>query len=204
MAVPPLIETLVEHISPPGFALVAIIANVFPAIPEEVFLLSFGYLAHSSPANFPFIEITLFLILGFLIVDSVLYYLTLRGSKIVHFLSKRVLDIDLEQKQDFLKKHVFKVIFVSRFLVQLRSIGPITAATVHYPYKKFLYADFLALVIYTPLLMGIGYYFANRLSKILSGAHVISNIMLTVLGILFLVIILRKARKILLHRLRKN
>lgn len=199
-AIPPFVENLVEHISPYEFTGIAVIANAFPAIPEEVFLISFGYLSNAKPGEFPFWEMILFLILGFLIIDSVVYYLTLRGSRIIKFLSDKVLDIDLKEKEGFLRAHAGQIVFISRFLVQLRAIGPITAATVGYPYRKFLMVDFLTLAIYTPALMGIGYYFADRVERILSGAHVINNIMLGVLGFVVLIIAVRRLRKVLLKQ----
>lgn len=190
-----------EHISPAFFVGLAIFANIFPPIPEEIFLLYFGYLANLKPELVSFTQINLFLIIGFLIIDSVILYLALRGHKIITFILHKVLDINLDNKEELLKKHANKILFISRFMVQLRVLGPITAARVKMPYKKFLMIDFLALVVYVPTVMGIGYYFAHSIEKIFSGTKVLNNIMFTSLIILLLIVGTRKLRKILLRQL---
>jgi len=198
----PLANLPFEHISPILFVGIAIFANAFPPVPEEIFLLYFGYLANIRPDLMPFAEVNLFLIIGFLLIDSLVFYLALRGHKIIHFLLHKILDIDLTQKEDFLKKHINKIIFISRFLVQLRALGPITAARIRLPYKQFLRIDFLALALYVPFLMGLGYYFAHSVEKIFSGTKVLNNVMFSGLIIIFGLIIVRKLRTILLRELR--
>ena len=195
MEVSSLLDIPFDNLSVIGLVGAAIVANVFPAIPEEIFLLSFGYLANTKPVTFPFSSIVFFLILGFLAIDSVVYYLAKRGSKIINFIVGKILAVDLKNKEEFLKKNTGKIIFISRFLVQLRTIGPVTAAMVNYPFRKFLLMDFLALAIYVPALMGIGYYFTDRIERIFSGANVVHNIMMTVVISLAAIIIIRQMRK---------
>jgi membrane protein DedA with SNARE-associated domain len=181
------------------FILLAIVANVFPAIPEEIFLLGFGYFIHKDPAVQSFWGITAFLIVGFLTADSILYYLAYKGNKYVKWLAKKILHYDLEEPDNFINKNINKTIFISRFLVQLRSLGPIIAGTVKYPYKKFLMMDFLALAIYTPGVMGIGYYYTNRIEKIISGANVVSNIMLNAFILIIIIVLLIRLRKVFMR-----
>lgn len=204
MPIPPIIEGLVHSVSPAGFVWVAVIANIFPFIPEEVFLLSFGYLAHATPHTFPFLNITIFLIIGFLFIDSVLYYLVKRGSKIIDFIIHKIMRMNISGEEEFFKKHIRKTIFVSRFLLQLRALGPIAAGRVNYPYFKFLFLDFLALILYVPGMMALGYYFSNRLEKILSGADVIRNIILIALIMIILIIFGRRIRVLLLREIKSS
>ncbi|MFM7089021.1 MAG: DedA family protein, partial [Candidatus Paceibacterota bacterium] len=138
------------------------------------------------------------LIVGFLAIDSLVYYLALRGHKIITFLLHKVLDIDIDKEDSFLRKHAIKIIFISRFLVQLRALGPITAARVGVPFKKFLQIDFLALVVYVPLVLGLGYYFAHSLEKVLSGSRALNNVIFSGLIVIGCIIGMRRLRKILL------
>ncbi|MBP6866083.1 MAG: hypothetical protein KBC12_00900 [Candidatus Pacebacteria bacterium] len=187
-----------EHLSPAWFVLIAIFANAFPPVPEEIFLLYFGYMANLKPEVISFTQINFFLIVGFLAVDSVVYYLAKRGHRIITFILNKILDVDIDQKQDFLKRHVNKIIFISRFLVQLRALGPITAARVGLPFKQFLKIDFLALCVYVPTVLGLGYYFAHSLEKVLSGSKAFHSLMFTGLIVLAFIIVMRRLRKVLL------
>jgi len=187
-----------EHLSPAWFVLIAIFANAFPPIPEEIFLLYFGYMANLKPEVISFTQINFFLILGFLAVDSVVYYLARRGHRIITFILNKILDVDIDQKQDFLRRHVNKIIFISRFLVQLRALGPITAARVGLPFKQFLKIDFLALCVYVPTVLGLGYYFAHSLEKVLSGSKAFHSLMFVGLIVFAFIIVMRRLRKVLL------
>ncbi len=187
-----------EHLSPAWFVLIAIFANAFPPIPEEIFLLYFGYMANLKPEVISFTQINLFLIVGFLAVDSIVFYLARRGHRIITFILNKILDVDIDAKQEFLSRHVNKIIFISRFLVQLRALGPITAARVGIPFKQFLKIDFLALCVYVPTALGLGYYFAHSLEKVLSGSKAFHNLMFTGLIVLGFIILMRKMRKVLL------
>ncbi len=200
----PFVNLPLDHISPAWFVLIAIFANAFPPIPEEIFLIYFGYLANLKPELISFTQIMTFLIIGLLIIDSVVYYLARRGHRIIDYILKKVLDVDIDTQSDFLKKHVNKIIFVSRFLVQLRALGPITAARVGTPFKHFLKVDFLALAVYVPVAMGVGYYFAHSIERIFSGTRVIHNIMFSGLIIIISIITLRKLRKMLLSEFSVN
>lgn len=198
----------IEHISPLWFTLIAIFANAFPPVPEEIFLLYFGYMSNIKPELVSFTQINLFLIVGFLAIDSLVYYLALRGHRIITFLLNKVLDVDIDSEDSFLRKHVFKIIFISRFLVQLRALGPITAARVGVPFRKFIQIDFLALVVYVPLVLGLGYYFAHSLEKVLSGSKALHSVMFSGLIVIGFIILMRRLRKILLsefgqHTMRK-
>lgn len=188
----------VTDISPVGLIGTAIFANLFPGVPEEIFLLSFGYFAHIHPDVFSFWRIVIFLIIGFCAIDSVVYYLAMRGNKVIKFLTEKVLGVELHGREEFLAAHVQKIIFISRFLAQFRIIGPATAGMIRYPYRKFLLINFWALCVYVPLVMGVGYYFADRVQYIITGTHVVRNVMLSVLAVIAFVILFRQLRKALM------
>jgi membrane protein DedA with SNARE-associated domain len=190
----PILNVPFEHLAPVWFIGVAILANAFPAVPEEVFLLSLGYLAHVKSSVFPFFEIVIFLIIGFCMIDSLVYYLALRGDRVITFLVGKVLRIRMKDKEEYLTTHVTKIVFLSRFLVQLRILGPVTAAQAKLPYQKFIGINFLALCIYVPLVMSIGYYYASSIQKILGGAHALNNIMLGVVITIVFIVLMRTLR----------
>lgn len=177
------------------FVLIGIIANVFPGIPEEVFLITLGYLVSKNDAIYSFLEIYIFSSVGFLLIDTLVYYLSYKGSKITNNVLKKFLKINLEENKIFLEKNMGKIVFFSRFLLQIRALGPILAGVTHYPFKKFITINALALAIYVPSIMWIGYYFSNRIEKVIKGANIASNIAFGVFVLIILIFIAIKMRQ---------
>ena len=75
-----------------------------------------------------------------------------------------------------------KVIFISRFLVQLRFLGPFIAGQSRVSWKKFLVWDILALSVYVSVLMWAGHYFEHRIDSIFDGINTAKNVLLVALA----------------------
>lgn len=177
-----------------GLTLAAVIANLFPGVPEEAFLLGLGIVAGASTANF--ITTSLFLIMGFLLIDSFVYYLARHGNKVLQTVVTKFIGNDFLEKKDFLKKHINKIIFGSRFILQLRIIGPCLAGFLKHPYQKFILVDLLALLIYVPMMLGIGYYFKDKIINITTGTSVVGNIIIIVAISIILLLLAKRAKKL--------
>ena len=175
-------------------------ATLFPGIPEEVFLLVIGYLIGAG--SFQFLPTALFLILGFLIMDSALFALARRDLRVLKFLQEKLLGKEDTIKRGFLKKHVDTIVFVSRFAFFVRWIGPITAGRLRVSWKRFLWVDIIALCIYVPLMLIGGMYFSTRIEIILDGINTAGNIVSTVMVLVIAVSLLVWLRKKFLRRLR--
>lgn len=180
-----LIKSLISSIPYYGMVGFAIIASLFPGIPEEVFLLVVGYMVGTG--DVPVVSTILFLIAGFLIMDSALFYLSRRGAKVMIWFRNRLLGSDFDHQSDFLKKHISWVIFISRFALYVRWIGPILAGGVKTKWKDFLLVDFVALSVYVPTMIFFGAYFRNRIEKIVAGVNLAGNIIIAVI-LVFLVV----------------
>jgi membrane-associated protein len=156
----------------------AIISNVIVPIPEEGVLLILGYLASGKHLN-------IFLVLpitfaGLFISDIVMYWLSRGGNKIVNGVYNRLFAKRLEARKEWLEKHLSKVIFVSRFIIQLRFLGPFLAGQMKVPFAKFLYINFFALILYTPLYLFLGWYFREKIDSILGGVNVVRNVIVII------------------------
>lgn len=180
-------QEIIRHIgtlSYIGIFGISFAANILVPVPEEVVILAIGYVAGMGAINF---WLTLGLvILGSLISDMGMFWLSRHDNKWVKgFYTKifaRVFPVD----HAFLVQHSSKVIFLARFLVQLRFLGPFIAGQVRVSWKKFIAYDLAALLIYVPLLMWAGHYFAKRIDSVFSGVNQAKNIIIVIAGIMIL------------------
>lgn len=163
-----------------GILGISILANVFIPFPEEVVLLGLGYLSGTGHFNI-FILIPI-VMAGLLLSDIGMYYLSRGGNKWVNLFYKKIFAKKLGDKMIWVNENINKVVFFSRFMVQLRFLGPFMAGRVKMPFLKFLKIEILALIIYVPLLLGLGKYFYKRLSFIIDGVNVVRNAILIAVG----------------------
>lgn len=178
-----------------GIFVLALVANSFPAIPEEVFILALGYLGATPTFNMYYIGVIAFL--GLFISDCVIFYLARTGAKFYTKIISRVFGSSAEKvtESSFAKRHINKIIFLSRFVFQLRFIGPFLAGHYQVPWKTFLKYDIPALLLYVPLMLFIGSYFRDRVEKIISGTGVVKNYILIFVAIVLFIIVVRSIRK---------
>ncbi len=176
-----------------GIFILALLSNLFIPVPEEIVLLAMGYLTGIGIFAYP-IVMGIF-ILGMLVSDYLLYSLSKRGSKFTARLQRRLEEKGILKNKDYVAKNINKIIFFSRFLVYLRFIGPVLSGAVGVDRKKFLKFDFLALVIYVNLFLGLGNYFHKQISIIADGVANVKNYLLIGLAVFVSIFILRYIQK---------
>jgi membrane protein DedA with SNARE-associated domain len=174
-----------------GIWFTALLSNVVIPVPEEVVLLGFGYLAGTGHINF-FILLPI-VISGLLVSDIGMYILAKKGSRLVNwfynkFFSKRL----MQKNEQWFTDHMNKIIFFSRFLIQLRFIGPFLAGQKKIPFRRFVVYDLAAIIIYVPLYTLLGLFFHNRVQAIIENVGVVRNILLVVIGLLIVFGLSRK------------
>lgn len=175
-----------------GIWIVSFLANIVIPIPEEIILLALGYLSGTGSINGYLVMPIVFSAL--IINDIILYSLSKRGSKFTNFLYKTFFAKRLEKKGNhWLEMNLGNIVFLSRFLIQLRFIGPFLAGTRGMPIKKFILYDAAALLIYTPLFIGLGWYFHTRVMSIIKDVGVIKNIVLLVAGLIVTLVLAKLA-----------
>lgn len=183
-----------------GVWVVSLLSNMVIPVPEEVILLVFGYLAGTGHISLVFV-IPIF-ISGLFLSDLFIYKLSYKGSKIINWIYERFFSKRLRDKGDeWVTLHIHKIIFFSRFLVQLRFIGPFLAGQRKIPQKTFIKYNLFALVIYVPLYTFLGLFFHSRIKSILDNVGVIRNIIFLILGIALSLSVLKYFYKILLRNL---
>ncbi len=181
----------IGEISYGGMFIVALLSNMVIPVPEEIILLAVGYLTGIGVFQYPMV-MAIF-ILGMLVSDYILYSLSFRGSRLVKRLRERLQKKGYLRNEAYMKRHIKKIIFFSRFLVYLRFIGPVVAGSTHTKRKLFLTYDFLALLVYVNIFLGLGNYFhsqifiiSNGIAKFVNYASILIIIVVTIFVFRFL------------------
>lgn len=180
-------QELIRHVgtlSYLGIFGLSFMANIIVPVPEEIVILAIGYVAGMGVINF---WATLaIVIIGSLISDLGMFWLSRHNNKLVTGFYTKIFSRVFPVDHDFLVQHSDKVIFLARFLVQLRFLGPFIAGQVKVSWKKFIAYDLAALLVYIPVLMWAGHYFAKRIDSIFDGVNQAKNIVIVIAGIMIL------------------
>lgn len=152
------------------FILIVLSGYVIP-VPEEVMLLLAGYIAALGFNNFYFTLI--FAIMGVLVGDNILFWLSKKsGSKLIDRLKRKIRKHKLMKYRNLMKNNIGKTIFVLRFIIGLRFFGPFLAGSLKVKWTTFQLYNFLAVAIYVPIIVFLGYYFHTRLALIITGVEI--------------------------------
>src|SRR3989344_441028 len=176
------------------FVLFTVINALIP-FPEELLIIGLGYLGQMGAINI-FIATPL-AILGLIISDVIIFSLIKSGNKYIIRLSNKLFG-NFDENQEFVDKHIRKIIFFSRFVFGFRFIGLFTAGFKKVSFRTFIFYELSAIIILVLSLVFIGVYFQSRFEKIFAGIETIRHIgflAITTILILFLGRIIR--RKIL-------
>lgn len=176
---------ILSQISYLGLFILLIAINFLP-LPEELLLLSLGYLTAAGLGNvFLIIAIS---ILSLAISDNILFWLSRKGSRYVEYFEKKIMDEKFAKYKKLMDEHINKTIFFLRFINTLRLLGPFLAGSKKTAWKKFRIFDLLALMIYVPVLVFLGRFFYDRLTVFIVEMHTLRHVFfvgfLIALGIL--------------------
>lgn len=159
-------------------------ANMLIPIPEEIVLLAVGYVVGTGAFNFWWSFVIIFM--GTFLSDMVMFSLSRARNKWIVMIYEKLFAKIVPMRESFVESHIKKIVFISRFLVNLRFIGPFLAGRVRMSYKSFIFWDALALSIYVLFLLWAGHYFAGRIESIFSGVNTFKNIILLGIGLMIL------------------
>ncbi len=193
----PFLLSTLHTLSYPGlFLLFAGSAVVFP-IPEEIILLTAGFLIADGLISF-YIGMPIS-ILGMLAGDVVLFGLARIGGEYAQKLRMKVNKIGLDKTWIFSPKQPLRAVFILRFLTGFRFIAPIYAGFEQASWKGYLATDLLAIVIYVPLMLWLGYSFHASIIAFIAGFEIIRHgvflLVLAIAGVGMLANLYRVVRK---------
>ncbi len=182
------VVSFLTHFSYIGaFSSIVVSGYVLP-VPEEIVLLTIGYLSSTGLFNIYLAIIVSFL--ATLISDIFLYSLAKKDSKFTKRMKAKLQSTALVTNWMKKPNSIGKSVFMMRFVVGLRFLGPILAGAMNVSLRKFVFFDILALLIYVPFFVILGNVFSSSFLRIAARVdsirHIIFLIAITGLGIILL------------------
>lgn len=171
----------------------ALAANMVVPVPEEIVLLVVGYF--TAKGHFSFLYSYAIFVSGMFISDTILYFMAYKGARITKRLAKKVESNRHLRDEGFVRKHIKKIIIMSRFVMYLRWIGPVLSGVAKVKYKTFALYNAIALAIYVPFVLWLGRYFENYIDNILSDINRVQNVFLFIFSIITLSILFKLINK---------
>ncbi|MCC7406899.1 MAG: DedA family protein [Phycisphaeraceae bacterium] len=179
-------EQFLTHFSYAGILLVLLISGLGVPLPEDLPLLIAGALCAQGVAS---LELMLPLVFAAVVgADLMIYALGRRFGRHVPKLPmfRRFLDEAHLQKADrAFEKHGGKTLLVARFLPGVRTAVFFSAGACRIPWWKMLVFDGGAAMVSVPLLVMLGYFFANNIDVVRDWAH--DSQMVLVVGVALIV-----------------
>ncbi len=158
-----------DHVSYLGIIVVLILTGSGLPIPEEIPIVAAGVASSVGTLN-PWWAFVCCLI-GALAGDSVIYVI---GYHFGHSLITRhprfahLLHAEREAKiEAMIRKHGFKVFFLSRFMVGVRAPVYLTAGTLRMSFRRFILIDAVCATAVVGVFFGLGYAYGDRVTALI-------------------------------------
>ena len=159
-----LISGYIEHFTYLGLFVVLMMCGLGLPIPEDVAMLTGGYLAHRGITHYP-ITIAVSL-LGVVAGDNSLFFMGRRfGSGLVRYftLAWPGQQHQIQRIERFMQRHGARAIFYARFLAGLRALIYLSAGSFGVRPAVFLFYDLLGALISVPIVVTLGYIFGKQI-----------------------------------------
>jgi membrane protein DedA with SNARE-associated domain len=156
-------------------------------LPELLTLILLGYVA--AIGNVHMIGLMVVAVFAILVVDMVIYLISLSGSKLAIRLEKSVKIDWIERYRTAEERKLFLLVFVSHFVPGWRMANPIIAGVTNMPWRKFTLYTFISAVVYAPLAILAGFFYHKDILPLIATVASVQQILFFIL-IISLVIIL--------------
>jgi membrane-associated protein len=189
------ITEYIYHLSYFGiFLWFAFIEQLTP-IPEEISLISLGYISMHTSLN-PLIS-GLVSIIGLLTADNLFFYLSLKGNKLAKKLMGSINHQLTERIKHNLQSNSKETLIVMALLPKLRFLSPIISAVAGISWKLFFLVNSLATVFYVTVYMLIGILFYAQLKAVLQQLQIWQHVIFISVMIPVAVFLVTRIRKII-------
>jgi membrane protein DedA with SNARE-associated domain len=147
-------------------SLFVILAFLGLLIPEDIPLLTAGFLAYLGGVYLPLVILLAYV--AVLIGDSVIFLigrhwgLSILGHR---WVGRFLPEYRIERVRHYFTKYGDRTIFLARFIVGLRAATFWAAGTLKVPYRTFITFDGLAALVSVPLFILIGWYFGDDIER---------------------------------------
>ena len=158
-----LVSAYIEHFTYLGLFAILTLCGLGLPIPEDVVLLTGGYLVHRGITRYP---VTLVVsLLGVVVGDNSLFFLGRHfGTRLVRYFSLgRGRKSQIERIEAFMQRYGHRAIFYARFLAGLRALVYLSAGSFGVRPAVFLLYDLVGALISVPIVVTLGYVFGKQL-----------------------------------------
>jgi|TARA_R110001606_G_scaffold20859_1_gene74235 membrane protein DedA with SNARE-associated domain len=167
------ISYYVAHYSYLGIFIWFFIIDQLTPIPEELVLVTVGYLTHTDIANPIFAGIAA--LLGLMAVDNIYFYLTFTGNKWTQKLQQKKRAQILKKFQDKLQKHQVRTLLIIAFIPKVRFFGPILAGLGKMHYSKFFLVNMMGSLAYVSVYICLGFFFHSAMEKLINQVDIVRH-----------------------------
>lgn len=165
-----------EQLSYAGIFLAIAFSGYIIPIPEELTLLTSGFLAAE---HILFLPVVLFVaIAGAVCGDNIIYYLAGHGSRFTQKYHAYVEQTHAGWYLRHLRSVPFRTIFFSRFVIGMRALSPLVSGLLGVRWRIFISASFVSAAIYIPIIIAIGWFFHSQIFGLIVLAKSIREILL--------------------------
>ena len=161
-----LVSTYIEHFTYAGLFLVLVLCGLGLPVPEDLALLTGGFLIHRGITQYPITLAVSFV--GVVAGDNSLFFLGRRYGasllKYLEFVRPRTLP-RIERLKKFMDRHGHMAIFYARFLAGMRALVYVIAGSTGVSPRRFVIYDALGAMISVPVAVSIGYFFGDQIES---------------------------------------
>jgi len=161
-----LVSSYIEHFTYVGLFLVLLLCGLGLPVPEDLALLTGGFLVHRGITQYPTTLAISFV--GVVAGDNSLFFIGRRFGtgilKYLGFVRPRTLPRIARLKR-FMDRHGNMAIFYARFLAGMRALVYLTAGSAGVSPRRFVVYDALGALISVPVVVSIGYFFGDQIES---------------------------------------
>lgn len=155
----------ISHYSYVGIFLWFFLIDQLTPIPEELVLVTVGYIVHTGLINPFFAGIAA--LLGLMLVDNIYFLLAYKSNKWTQKLKKKQRGKVMNKFQEKLRKNQISTLFLIAFIPKVRFFGPIIAGLSKISHKRFFIVNMCASSIYVALYLTLGIFFHNTIEHVI-------------------------------------
>lgn len=185
----------IYHLSYVGiFIWFAFLEQITP-VPEEVSLISIGYISMHDTLN-PFIAAAV-AVAGLLTADNIIFYLSLKGNKLIDKLTGKASKKLVEKMKESLKQNATKTLIVMALLPKIRFLSPVLSAAASIKWKLFFYINSVVTVVYVIVYMLIGILFQKQLQYIFHELELWQHVIFVLAMLIIAILLFKRIKKML-------
>jgi membrane protein DedA with SNARE-associated domain len=178
-----LVSNYIEHFTYLGLFLVLVLCGMGLPVPEDLALLTGGFLIHRGITQYPTTLAVSFI--GVVAGDNSLFFIGRRfGARILRYLGSVRPHIvpRIERLKRFMDRHGHMAIFYARFLAGVRAPVYIVAGSAGVAPTRFVIYDSLGAVISVPIAVSIGYFFGDQIDLAITYLGGFDRLLLLAIG----------------------